>query len=196
MKDMWLFDVTFGIFAICCLGIALRGIFSRRPIIFSSRWMLMLFLLVFVPLLARGAALFGSHFRLGSLLPLLMPLLVLSLLFRNAQGYSILGVSDEYFSNALHAALHKLGLPFEESLSQIRLTSLDAALIVTLQSRMGAAQLAIKPSLHRSTLKEIVQLMRDYFATVPGKTNLTTYVYYLLFGALMVVFAIYFSRHI
>jgi len=194
MKSLWLFETSFLIFAICCLGLALRGIFTRRPIIFSFLWLMVIFVLLLVPLILNTLLLVASlnKFDFGALLSPLLMVVVFAMVFRNLRGYTVLGVSDNYLKDALNTALQRLELPFEESLSRIRLSSLDADLLVGMQSRMGAAQLSIKPAGHGKTLKQIVQAMRDYFATVPGKTNISAYVYYGLFGILMLATTIYF----
>jgi hypothetical protein len=115
------------------------------------------------------------------------------MMWKQMHGYFTYGATDEYFKNALYAALRKLELPFEESFSQIRLTSLGTDMNISIQPRMGTAQLSLKQPQCQSTLKQIAQAMNEYFATVPGRMNLTVYVYYTLFGILMVANAIYFQ---
>ena len=52
--------------------------------------------------------------------------------------------------------LKRLQLPYEESLSVVRLTSIQADLQVSVQSWMGTGIIKVKQRTHRSTLKEIV----------------------------------------
>ena len=60
------------------------------------------------------------------------------------KGYVAYAVTDTSFREALLAALQKLQYPHEETLSTIRLTSIDADLQVAVQSWMGAGVIKVK----------------------------------------------------
>jgi hypothetical protein len=90
------------------------------------------------------------------------------------RGYVISGATEEYLQNALRAALQKLNLPFEESVARLQLTSLDADLLISV-SGFGSALMKLKQHQHDSVLKQIADDMNVYFATVPGKVNLTAF---------------------
>ena len=88
------------------------------------------------------------------------------------------------------AALQKLQLPYEESLSVIRLTSVDIDLQIAVQSWMGTGAIKVKQRAHRHRLKEIVYVMNDYFRTSTVSTNFISCVFSVVLGVVMAVLAV------
>jgi hypothetical protein len=145
-----------------------------------------------------GGLIFDSQFNAFSfagIVPLIICLLVFGIMFfmlwKQTEGYSAFGVTDESFQEALRSALNRLNLPFEETIFRIRLTSIEADIHASVHSSLGCAQLIIKHPGHRSTLKRIVDAMNDYFKTVPCKTNMTTNVYLIVISTLSIITVIY-----
>ena len=99
------------------------------------------------------------------------------------KGYVAFAITDTSFREALVAALQRLELPFEESLSAVRLTSVNADLQVAIQSWMGTGVIKIKQRAHRSVLEEIVDAMNEYFRTSSVSTNMITCVFLVVMGA-------------
>ncbi len=106
------------------------------------------------------------------------------------RGYVTFGVTDVSFQEALLAALEKLQLPYEESLSAIRLTSIQADLQVSVQSWTGSALIKVKQRTHRSALREIVNTMNEYFRTSFVSTNMISCIFFLVMAIFEVLFAI------
>jgi hypothetical protein len=211
MSNMWMFKVAIGIFALPLLMLGIRGIVTKKPFIVSLRHFV---LIISIPVLIAAAdglifsgwLIFYSPFNalgFAGIGPLIIFLLVFGVIFllvfgvmflilwKQTEGYSALGVTDESFQDSLRSALNKLNLPFEETIFRIRLTSIEADLYASVYSSLGCAQLIIKHPGHRSTLKSIVDAMNDYFKTVPCKTNMTTNVYFIILGALAIITAVY-----
>lgn len=101
------------------------------------------------------------------------------------RGYTVLGVTDDSFRQALYAVLKDLQLPFEERLSKLRLTSLDADLEANVAGWMGVANLRIKQREHQETLVRIADAMKNYFAHSHVSINMVTCVYYIILGVLV-----------
>ena len=95
----------------------------------------------------------------------LLPGVILLMMWYQLKGYVAYAVTDTSFREALVAALQKLQLPYKESLSVIRLTSVDADLQVAVQSWMGTGTIKVKQREHRAVLREVVTAMNDYFRT-------------------------------
>jgi len=202
MNDWWMFDIMLVIFAIWFLALGLRGIVTRRPFLLPARrviWVVWILPLGFVPLLLPARELFfdlrGNTLNFVGILVLLVFVLVFGMIFmrlwRERDAYLAFGVTDESFQQALHSALSTLDLPFEESFSRLKLTTVGADLEAAVQSSMGAGGLRIVQSQHRSTLKSIANAMNEYFRTVPCKVNITTSIYYCIMGVLMIAPVIY-----
>ncbi len=196
MGWVWIFyGVAFAAFALYILGIGLSGFIRKRPLVFASRQLMWFMFAIFVPTIVMllnilfedrkyfNLFLFGvSIFQIG------MMALMVFVLWRQMSGYMIFGVSDDTFREALTNALNKLNLPYQETVSKIKLTSVDADLQATVASWMGTAQIRIKQWQHVHYAKDIANGMDDYYKNNVVKVNNFAFVFYLIFGSLMVVF--------
>lgn len=202
-----MFPIALGITAIFSLYIGLRGILTKKPFMFSNRWFLATILVVFIPLPVilvplLSASVSGSdiHFMKWLIAILCgLVLFVILMLWYSLRGYIVYGVTDVSFQEALLAALEKLQLPYEESLSAIRLTSIQADLQVSVQSWMGTGIVKVKQRAHRSALREIVNAMNEYFRTSFVSTNMIPCIVFLVMGIFEVLFAIamfFFLNHL
>lgn len=198
-----LFSITFpialGITAIFSFTIGLRGILTKKPFIISNRWFFANILVVFIPLplillpLLSASSSSSDPIRFMNWLNAILCgliLFVILIVWYSLRGYVTYGVTDMSFQEVLLAALEKLQLPYEESLSAIRLTSIKADLQVSVQSWMGTGLIRVKQRTHRSALREIVNSMNEYFRTSSVSTNMTSCVLFLITGVFEVFFAI------
>jgi hypothetical protein len=197
MPFFWLFSLAFSVFALYILIVGVRGLLTHKPIILPARHMFWLVVLCFLPSLILIVPTLFDPFASGSdyflLFPFVMNGLVLTLLWKQMSGYLIFGVTDDSFRAALHGALAKLGLPFEESISRMHLPSLNADLQAAVQSWIGVAQVRIKQRQHHALTQHIAAAMRDYFKTDSRPINPTAYVFYTITGVLFLMFAVYFG---
>ena len=108
--------------------------------------------------------------------------LVLVGMWYQLKGYVVFAITDTSFREALVAALQRLELPYEESLSVIRLTSVEADLQVSIQSWIGTGVIKTKHRAHRSVLKEVVDAMNEYFRTSSVSTNMISCVFCVVMG--------------
>ncbi len=218
MGNLWIFKLAIGSFAIPILMIGLRGVVTKRPFLVSDRLIIgimsisALLSVTALPFIACGGLFFDepfSAFNVGSvggndfsfkfvgiilliafLIVFFLPLGIAFFALRDqTDGYSAFGVTDESFQEALHSALNKLNLPFEETIFRLRLTSTGADLQAVVQSAMGIGQLTIKPSEHRPILKNIADAMNEYFTKTSGKLNVAASIYSIIMGALALIAA-------
>ena len=146
--------IWFGIFAAFFFVIGLRGILTKRPFLVSSRWLLLVMFIGLVPAILIPVFLPGdSSFIIKWLNPAIFTLLLVMMCFA-LRGYVAYAVTDTSFRDALLTSLQKLDLPYEETLSTIRLTSVEVDLQVSIQSWMGSGQIKIKQRGHSSLLKK------------------------------------------
>lgn len=104
------------------------------------------------------------------------------------QGYQIIGVNEDTFRTSLQNVLKKLGLPFEERLSKMRLTSLETDLESSVNAWSGVATIKIKDAKYKAVEKEIAENLRKEFQDDYLPVNLRTSYFYLITGSLMFVF--------
>lgn len=187
-----------GIVTVFFLLIGLRGIITKRPFLVSSRWLLFAMFLAFLPGISMILFPGSISFILKWLNPIIFTVALVAMCF-TLQGYTTFGITDTSFREALLAALQKLQLPYEETLSSIRLTSIEADLQVSVQSWVGSGVIKIKQREHRSQLTEIVAAMNEHFRRSSASVNLTTCVIYLVMGILMAalgIAAVFFFQNI
>ena len=104
---------------------------------------------ILIPVFLPG----DSSFIIKWLNPAIFTLLLVMMCFA-LRGYVAYAVTDTSFRDALLTSLQKLDLPYEETLSTIRLTSVEVDLQVSIQSWMGSGQIKIKQRGHNSLLTE------------------------------------------
>jgi hypothetical protein len=177
------------------LGIGLKIILTRKPVVLLARWLLAFMALTFTPMLIKPICdLFKYGFSAISLAPmivLVMYSVLLVMIWFVTKGYLILGVAEDTFRDALHYALNKLNIKFEETLSRIKLPDRNCELQVAIQAWVGTAQIKLKESKDRALLKNIVKEVNNYFqSNSETKTNYLIAIFYSILGLLMIIFMI------
>jgi hypothetical protein len=105
------------------------------------------------------------------------------------KGFMAIGISDDSFRNALHYSLNQNQIQFEEQLSLIELTGLNAELQVAVQSWVGTGQLKLKNSKDKNLLVKLVSGINDYYISNAIKPNNTTSIFYIVMGLFVSVFS-------
>lgn len=179
--------IMFGVMAAFFLILGLRGILNRTPYLLSNRWLLLVMFIALVPSIIMPFFFDFSDMDLMNWLNPAIVTVVLVMMCFALKGYAAYGITDTTFREALIAALEKLQLPHEESLSSIRLTSVEADLQVAIQSWLGSGIIKIKQREHRSLLAEIVAEMNRHFRLSSGPIKHITFIFYVIMGVLMVI---------
>jgi len=167
------------------LFVGIKILLTKKPIIFSNKYPLLLLLILFLSMLILpGVEDFNKDefdfFKTGLLL--LFMIVIFIYIFRSYKGYLIIGVDDDTFRKTLNRSLEFLKMDYDEKLSKIVLDKYDTTIHCSVQSWLGQAQILIKGKLDKnlykslisqisSTLKsgEIVALKNPgYFYTVVG----------------------------
>lgn len=150
------YPILFGIMSTFFLVIGLKGIITRRPFLVSNKWLLYFMFVVLIPTILLFLFLpVTTSFLLKWFNPAVFTV-VLVMMYIMLKGYSAFGVSDITFREALITTLEKLQLSHEETLSSIRLTSVEADLQVSIHSWIGTGMIKVKQREHRALLTQIV----------------------------------------
>ena len=184
-------SIASGIAAIFFLTVGLRGILTKRPFLISQRWLLLIVFVACIPtsILCSLARFPGCSNLMSWLAPLLFGFILLMVWYQT-KGYTAYAVTDASFREALVEVLQKLQLPYEESLSLIRFTSVRVDLQVSVQGWIGTGIINVKQCAYRFMLREVVNSMNEYFRMSPVPTNMITCVFFVAAGVLMVIAAI------
>lgn len=194
-----MFSIVYIVLGLYMLITGLRGVITKKPFVCSAKSSFWLVALFFSPGVVQTFHIFwklysspvgyAEDFEWSHVLMLLFPpliyTLILAFFWRQMRGYTILGVTDDSFRQALYAVLEDLRLPFEERLSKLHLTSIDADLEANVAGWMGIANLRIKQYEEQETLKRIADGLNRYFAASNVSINMVTCVYYIILGVLV-----------
>ena len=175
-----LFPILTAVIGIFFLITGLKGLLTKRPFLISNTWMLVMMFVLFVPMGLSSLTILDVN-PITWVMPILYTALLVMMCYQ-LKGYVAFAITDTSFREALVAALQRLELPYEESLSVIRLTSVEADLQVSIQSWMGTGVIKTKHRAHRSVLKEVVDAMNEYFRTSSVSTNMITCVFWVVMG--------------
>ena len=186
--------VTLFVEALFFLGIGIRVMAARRPLLFNARWILGIVAVAFAPAVIVWLNLFSKSENPIMLINILGLFVIFIFLAIVIKGYIVMGITDESFRAALHNALQELNIAFEETVGHIKLTSHNLELQAAVQSWVGSAQLKMKGSNGKPVLNEIVKAVSQYYQTHETKTNNVTAIFYLIMGLLMLVMGIIFVR--
>ena len=195
-----LYGIVMIAFGLYVFGIGLWGLTKKRPLVFAARQLMWFMIAIYIPITIQSfIPLFDSWGREDTFF-VIMPffqvaifVLLVFIFLRQMTGYMIFGVSDETFREALTNALNKLNLPYQETISKIKLTGLDADLQAAVASWMGTAQIRIKQQQHIHYANEIAGAMDDYYKNNPVKVNNIAFIVYLILGIFTVAFIVAFA---
>lgn len=175
----------FGALAVCLLGMGLRPLITRRPYLFSARWLLAFVLLGFAPNLLMPLV-FSVHGVILWIGPAMFLVLAVFLAMQ-MRGYIAMAVTESSLREALFASLIELRLPHEETLSAVRLPSVPGELQVAVQGWMGTGQLKARTRQSKGVLTEVVRTMNEHYRTRPVAVNLVCPVAYVVVGLMLLV---------
>jgi len=105
---------------------------------------------------------------------LLMFVVLMLFAWIQMKGYTVFGVSDFYFREALLASAGSLGYSIEETMSCLRIKETGHELQVAVQGWIGTAQLKSKTKDSENTTKQLADGMTKYFQSTPGNMNYMT----------------------
>jgi hypothetical protein len=183
-----------GIFAISLLVIGVRMLVVRRPILFPARLLACIFAFGFSPMLISSADfIFGDlsgYTDRAGIFMLLAGLVIIVIALQSMSGYAAIGVTPDSLRGALQSALQQLNLPYQESLSRIKLTTIGADLKLSISGSFSIVYISVNKRQHKPILKSIIQVMKQQFASVPGRINLKAGVFLCSIGLVMVVLTV------
>ncbi len=125
----------------------------------------------------------------NSLLPAIMWLMIVGVMWRQSNGYSIFGIANPAFRESLIAVLNELNIPFDEDMTGITIPEEDIKLEANVMSN-GVARIRIKDKSHAEWLKNLAGGLKEYYASTPVSVTLTFSIFYCMFGAVFLLFMV------
>ncbi|RLC57812.1 MAG: hypothetical protein DRH89_02625 [Candidatus Cloacimonadota bacterium] len=179
------------------LYIGLKIIIGKKPIIMNSKWLLVMLIILYIPLLIIPIIIdiLNSELDYFETSLALILLIVLVVFIRRAlNGYQLIGISGDTFQDCLSHSLENLNIEYEEKLNKMIIPSKDLTILCSMQSWSGQAQVQFKGNKDKefinSLIKEIKKYMRNneiilmkmpaFFYTILGVITIVMSVYYVL----------------
>jgi hypothetical protein len=190
-----LMSVTLGLMALGCASVAVRGLVSNRPYLFSPTLFLAALVAVFAANFGLAVRQMLEHPLPGGALdmaPVVLPALLATaavLLFVQFRGFIAIGVSGPLFREALFVSIKKLGLPFEQHFSVVRLPSAHAEIRMSVQNWIGMAQIKLRTFRGGRVVRDIARAMNHYFQSRKIATYQIASVYYLALALMLAIMA-------
>jgi hypothetical protein len=114
--------------------ISFKTLFSRRPLIFSTRWIFAFLCIAFLPSLSTSFITGGSKDVIQlHWINLLMFIGILIIMWIQLKGYIVYAVYASYLREALLASTKSLGITVEETLSCLKITETGGEIQVAIQ---------------------------------------------------------------
>jgi hypothetical protein len=175
-----LFPVSIGLMALRYLYLGLRGVITRKPLLQSSRWFMAFLLPVFLPGLLAPFMLHNTSISLGPVV-WVNPIICVFMLWyfsKVSNGYTVYGVTDKDFRNALLKALEKSDLKFEETMNGIYLKYFDVTLKASVYW-MGTGYIRVKGKVEGEWLKKVTHLMSEELDKPKTEFDVKPFLFYL-----------------
>lgn len=196
-----LYGLVMVAFSLYILGIGVWGLIKKRPLILPAHQFMWFFIALYAAQIIQSLVsifttrwqTFDPFFFLIPIFQILMFVVVIYVIQRQMTGYLILGVTDDTFREALTAVLNQLNLPFQETISKIKLTSIEADLQAAVASWVGSAQIRVQQQQHAHLTQKIAHGMDDYYQKNPVQTNFFIFIAYLILGILLTGFIMVFG---
>lgn len=187
------------IFGGLSIAVGLFGLVKRRPILFPMLYYNGFVLLIFTLGLIFSFVQFFSSRRTINLFLNVAPFILLVLIavlafssLRQTTGYMILGIYDDTFRDAIIYALRELNLPYQETISKIRLVSLNADLQAQVTSWIGVATFHIKQPQYAQHLKNIADKMSKQYKQKSIKINSFAFTSCIMIGICIIALVLVF----
>lgn len=179
------------------LYIGLRIIIGRKPIIMNSKWLFVMIIIMYIPLLIIPTVIDFLNSEIVYFTTSLVFVLFIVLVVymgRILNGYQLIGINGDTFQECLSHSLDNLNIEYEEKLNKIIIPSKDLTILCSMQSWVGQAQIQFKgdkdKKFTKSLIKEIKRYIRTneiilmkmpaFFFTIVGVVATIMSVYYVL----------------
>jgi hypothetical protein len=190
-----LLGLPIGVMSLAFMLVSVRGLITRRPLVFPARAFVWLFILAVasmsVALISLQFSPYGGGFDFMLGVQLAMFVLLIVVIWRTMQGYVVLGVTEDAFKQALSASLDEAGLTYKESLGGYAIDQLGDVLQASVQGWVGSAMLKMKSRGNREHLERLIGDLRHRLDQLPGRASLFIPITYGLMGLLLLAMGAY-----
>jgi len=171
MGDIIIYAILFALQSLTFIVAGLRMLNAKRPFIVSQRWQVILSVAPSIGILYTAWPKYPEQSWLPAFLVFGGMTLVLGINLWQFRGGIFIGATGTTLNDALRHALHRLSLPYEESVEAFRLPTLNNELTAGATAIDGIFVLRLKRFSNRRAIRQLAVEIKDFFSTAPVRTN-------------------------
>jgi len=166
------------------LGLALKGLLTRKPFLWSNRWYWTLIGIAFYPpMLIMGLNSYGVLMK-GTIWALLL-LILWGIWKLSRNNFVIAGILDKSFRKTLRESLGQIKLKYTEDRTGIHIKSSNLTLKTSLF--MGGGQIQTRGKGAPDLAKRLTPVLKKELAKKGVKFDIKPFLFYLAFGLIILL---------
>ena len=177
------------------LYIGLKIIIGKKPIIMNSKWLLVMLIILYIPLLIIpiGIDFVNSDLDYFETSLAIILFIVLVIFIRRAlNGYQLIGINGDTFQECLSHSLDNLNIEYEEKLNKIIIIGNDLTILCSMQSWSGQAQVQFKGNRDKKFINSLIKEIKRYIRTNEIKLMKMPAFFYTILGIITIVMSVYY----
>ncbi len=172
MSSIIIHAVIFAVMSSIFIVAGLRGLIAKRPFVVSQRWQAVMIILGLAPAMMNAVEVgwpkYPGESRLNMVLFIVLLAMLFGTLLLSLRGYLVFGATRPALRAALHYALGRLNLPYEESAQTYRLPTINTKLLAEATAIDGVFQINLKKWGNHRTVRRLAAEINGFFKTMPA----------------------------
>lgn len=177
------------------LYIGLKIIIGKKPIIMNSKWLLIMLIILYIPLLIIpiGIDFVNSDLDYFETSLALILFIVLVVFIRRAlNGYQLIGINGDTFQECLSHSLDNLNIEYEEKLNKIIIPNNDLTILCSMQSWSGQAQVQFKGNKDKEFINSLIKEIKRYMKSNEIILMKMPAFFYSIIGIIAIAMSVYY----
>ncbi len=183
------------ILGLSLLYIGLKIIIGKKPILISSKWLLILLIIMYIPLLIKPIVvdLISNNIDyFETSLAIILSVVLVVFLRRALNGYQLIGINGDTFQECLSNSLNNLNVEYEEKLNKIIIPSTDLTILCSMQSWVGQAQIQFKGEIDKQFTKSLIKEIKKYIRSNKTIIMKMPALFYTIMGVISTAMSVYY----
>ncbi|MDP8202750.1 MAG: hypothetical protein P9M11_11510 [Candidatus Tenebribacter burtonii] len=176
------------------LYIGLKIIIGKKPIVINSKWLFILIIIMYIPLLIIPTIIDFLNSEIvyfeTSLVFILFTVIVVYMR-RILNGYQLIGINGDTFGECLSHSLDNLNIEYEEKLNKIIITDSNLTILCSMQSWVGQAQIQFKGNKDKKFINSLIKEIKKYIRTNEIVSMKMPGFFYAIIGVVAIVMSVY-----
>jgi len=176
------------------LYIGLKIIIGKKPIVINSKWLFILIIIMYIPLLIIPTIIDFLNSEIvyfETSLVFILFIVIVVYMIRILNGYQLIGINGDTFRECLSHSLDNLNIEYEEKLNKIIITNSNLTILCSMQSWVGQAQIQFKGNKDKKFINSLIKEIKKYIRTNEIVSVKMPAFFYTIIGVVATVFSVY-----